>query len=236
MHGASGRRGVQPTTSNGRVKMIRLGVIPTNGRACVFQAIEALLPQVNYLAVVEAGPERTHNEYPPGVTVVPDHLTTLNISRWWNIGLNWAEKVAQASGEETWDVAVINDDVIVPDTWLCYVADDMRTLGCKAACSGGNGNSVTIHRNPGPINIFTRIQGFAFVIAGESGLRADEDLHWWYQDDKLGADAASAGGMVMFPGCAVNHLYPNSQMTNEMHVQIAQDRAVFIEKMGYVPW
>lgn len=216
--------------------MIRVGVIPTNGRECVSQAIEALLPQVNYLVVVEAGPNRLPNTYPPGVTVIPDQLTDLNISRWWNLGLNWAEKVAKASGEDHWDVAIINDDVIVPSSWFCYVADDLRALGCTAGCSGGSGNGVTIHRKPGPIDIFTRIQGFAFVVVGESGLRADEELHWWYQDDKLGADAATAGGMVMFPACTVNHLYPNSQMTNEMHVQIAQDREVFIRKMGYAPW
>lgn len=216
--------------------MIRLGVIPTNGRECVFQAIDALLPQVNYLAVIEAGNSRIKNTYPPGVIVLSDHSDTLNISRWWNIGLNWAEKMAQASDEPMWDVAIINDDVIVPGTWLCYVADDMRSLGCKAGCSGGSGNSVTVHRAPGPISVFSRIQGFAFVIAGESGLRADEELQWWYQDDKLGADAAAAGGMVMFPGCSVTHLYPNSQMTPEMQVQIGLDREVFVRKMGYAPW
>jgi hypothetical protein len=217
--------------------MIRLGVIPTNGRECVVRAVNALLPQVNYLAVVMAGPDRAYrSSYPEGVTVLSDPDAGLNISRWWNIGLTWAEKIAQASGEDAWDVAIINDDVIVPSTWFCYVADDMRSLGCKAACSGGSQSSVIIHRAPGPISTYTRMQGFAFVIAGESGLRADEDLCWWYQDDKLGADAASAGGMAMFPNCHVQHLFPNGQMTPDMQVQIGLDRGVFVEKMGYAPW
>lgn len=216
--------------------MIRLGVIPTNGRECVLQSVNALLPQVNYLAVIEAGHDRIHNQYPDGVIVLPDHQGGLNISRWWNLGLDWAEKIALASDEDTWDVAIINDDVIVPPTWFCYIADDMRALGCKASCSGGNGNSVHVQRHAGPVSVFSRLQGFAFVIAGESGLRADEELHWWYQDDKLGADAAVAGGMVMYPGCEVRHLYPNGQVTGEMQVQIGLDRETFVRKMGYAPW
>lgn len=200
------------------------------------KAVNALLPQVAYLAVIEAGHERIRNQYPDGVTVLPDNVGGLNISRWWNLGLIWAEKMAQAAGEPAWDVAIINDDVIVPPNWLCYVADDMRALGCKAACSGGGNNSVHIQRHAGPVSVFSRLQGFAFVIAGESGLRADEELQWWYQDDKLGADAATAGGMVMYPGCHVQHLYPNGQVTGEMQVQIGLDRETFVRKMGYAPW
>lgn len=215
---------------------MRFGVIPTNGRQCVSQAVDALLPQVAYLAVVEAGTRVEPREYPAEVTVLRDQGDDLNISRWWNLGLNWAEKIAKAADAPIWDVAIINDDVIVPRTWLCYVADDMRALGCAAACSGGPGTSPVIHRKPGTASVFTRLQGFAFVLAGETQLRADEDLSWWYQDDKLGADAALAGGMVMFPDCHVRHLYPNGQITPEMQVQIGRDRETFIQKMGYAPW
>lgn len=216
---------------------LRFGVIPTNGRECVEKAVAALLPQVNGLIIIEAGGSVTRRIYPEGVAVLPDPLAPdLNISRWWNLGIDWAAQQAAAMGATTWDVAVINDDVIVPSTWLCYIADDMRALGCLAGCSGGHGGSPTIHRRAEPVSLFTRLQGFAFVIAGESGLRADEDLKWWYGDDKLGAEAAAAGGMVMFPGCSVQHLYPNAQTTLDHQPQIGRDRTTFITKMGYTPW
>lgn len=215
--------------------MARYAVIPTNGRECVDMAIAAMLHQVDRLAVVESGPSVTSRRYPAEVT----HLfggTELNISRWWNVGLDWAEAEATAAGHSTWDVAVINDDVIVPPAWFCYVADDLRALGCVAGCSGGRHGTPQIQRQAGPVGLFDRLQGFAFVLAGESGLRADEEMAWWYGDDDLGARAAAAGGMVMMPGCHVQHLYPNAQTTDAQQPQIALDRATFIRKRGFVPW
>lgn len=200
-------------------------------------AVSALLPQVNFMAVIEAGPDRfSRQDYPDSVTILSEPTGSLNISQWWNIGIDWASNIAGEIGAEAWDVAIINDDVIVQPTWLCYIADDMRILGCVASCSGGTGTSPIIHRSPGPVSLYTRLQGFAFVLAGESGIRADERLEWWYQDDKLTADAASAGGMVMYPDCHVRHLFPNGQMTPQMHVQIAKDREMFVNLMGYAPW
>lgn len=216
---------------------LRFGVIPTNGRPCVDDAVAHLLPQVSEIAVIEAGQRIEHREYPEGVTTILDpERPDLNISRWWNLGIDWAAKRAAEQGAEQWDVAVINDDVMVPTDWLCYIANDLRGLGCLAGCTGGRSGIPVIHRQAGPIDLFTRIQGFAYVLVGESGLRADEDMKWWYQDDDLGARAAAGGGMVMFPGCNVEHLYPNCQTTAEQHYQIAQDRNTFIAKRGYAPW
>lgn len=214
---------------------LRIGIIPSNGRECAANAVASLGPQVDLLAVIEAGPNVVHRDY-DNVIYLHDDGTEMNISRWWNVGLDWARDTAEKLEQATWDVAIINDDVVVPPTWLCYIADDMRDLGCVAACSGGPGYNPIIQRHPGPVPLHTRMQGFAFVMAGESGLRADEELEWWYGDDKLQADAAEMGGTVMFPGCHVEHKYPNGQMTPDRQVQAAKDREVFINKMGYAPW
>lgn len=215
---------------------LRFGVIPTNGRASVLDAVDSLLPQVHGIAVVEAGHEVTHHEYPAGVTVLRDQGPDLNISRWWNLGIDWAAEQAKLQGDPNWDVVVMNDDVILPMTWVCYVADDMRALDCAAACSGGSGNQISIQRSPGPVNVFMRLQGYAFVIAGESGIRAEETMRWYFSDDWVDWVARSKGGMVMFPGCEVTHRTPNGQMTGELHQAVAEDAAKFKEHWGMMPW
>lgn len=216
---------------------LRIGVIPTNGRDCVVHAINALLPQVDYLAVVEAGNEITRRSYPENVTILSDQdKSRINISRWWNIGLDWSQAVATALGEETWDVAIINDDVEVPPLWLCYIADDMRILNCVAACSGGTSSTPVIHRAAAPVmNLYQRLQGFAFVVAGESGIRADERFRWYFSDDAIGAIAAGMGGVVMFPACHVTHRHPNAQVTPAMQVMIAEDAVIFAQEWGRLP-
>lgn len=213
---------------------LRFGVIPTNGRDCVDHAVSTLLHQVNYLLVIEAGTYVTHREYPEGVHTLSDE-GSVNISRWWNLGLDWCQAVATALEEDTWDVAIINDDVEVPPSWLCYIADDMRALGCVAACSGGTRGGPIIHRTPGPVAVMQRLQGFAFCLAGESGIRADEQYRWYFSDDKLGCIAASMGGVVMYPECHVTHRHPNMQVSHEMQIMITEDALKFKEEWGSLP-
>lgn len=214
---------------------LAFGVIPTNGRECVDQAIAHLLPQVTHIFIVGGGPNRQVREYPDQITLIDDPDPSYNISRWWNLGL---EAVAILVGDDiAYDVAVINDDVLVPEGWLPCISSKMRELGAAAGCSGGQQEGqVVFHDQVGPVALHVRMQGFAYVLAGEKGLRADEELAWWYGDDQLGQAAAISGGMVMVPGCHVNHLYPNGQVTGEHQVQIAKDRETFIRKMGYAPW
>lgn len=213
---------------------LRFGVIPTNGRDCIQRALPPLMAQADHVVVVESGPEIIERDYPSSVTVLSGG-PELNISHWWNVGIDWAAEVAKKQGAETWDVAVINDDVIIPDNWFCYVADDMRALNCVAGCSGGRIGRPVIQRVDGPVDVFYRMLGFAYVLAGEYGLRADEDMKVWFGDDDLGARAAAAGGMVVFPGCNVDHLHPSEQFISQQ-AQIVADRTTFIRKRGYVPW
>lgn len=80
------------------------------------------------------------------------------------------------------------------------------------------------------------MQGFAFILAGERGLRADEQFVWYCGDDDLGRRAAMEGGMVMVPGFHVNHLYPNGQITHELAGAIAGDMQRYVDKWGGRPW
>lgn len=211
----------------------RFATVPTNGRDCIEQCLDALIPQVDVVLVVE-----TMGCVLPRRANVARHVDRgpANISRWWNHGLRWAEYRAQRAGHDSWDVAVINDDVILPDGWFDAVSAGMRETGAAAASSGGRGPSPILHTEPGPVDLLTRMQGFAFMLAGEKRLRVDERLVWWYGDDMLDWTARQNGGTLMVPGFHVTHLFPNGQMTADKHVQAGIDALTFKNHWGMTPW
>jgi hypothetical protein len=208
-------------------------IIPTNGRPCLKECIEAIRWQVDEVVLVEGGPDAQMlaSEFP--IIREPD----LNISKWWNLGLNLIEGKARDKGQVQWDVAVLNDDAIVPPGWMDAVSSAMREQKAAAGCSGGTAvPHQVLHQEPGPVGLITRMKGFAFVLAGEKGLRANEKLTWYFSDDHVDWMARKLGGMVMVPGLGVDHLHPNAQMTPQMQAQVAQDAADFYGYWGMRPW
>lgn len=216
----------------------RYAVIPTNGRECLTDCVDAIIKQVDrVIYVCTARQARGKNSWYDQVIKLNDE-GPLNISRWWNQGLEFVTPKGHFTPDvpTKWDVAIINDDVIVPEGWFDAVAGKMRDMRAAAACSGGAGGMPVLHTHAGPVSLDTRMQGFAFVLAGESGLRADEQFRWYCGDDDLGWRAAAVGGMVMIPGFHVNHLYPNQQVTPEMQGLIAEDMQRFVDKWKTRPW
>lgn len=213
----------------------RYAVIPSNGRECLKQCIEAITPQVDAVYVVMTGPPEVFasaGEWSPlEVNWLKIKDEPPNISRWWNRGLDWVS--SKHSGK--FDVAVLNDDAVVPEGWFDAVAGTMRQMGVAAGCSGGFGMPVLHTQNQAP-PLESRMQGFAFILAGELGLRADEQFVWYCGDDDLGRRAAIAGGMVMVPGFHVNHLYPNGQVNDELAAAIPGDMQRYVDKWGGRPW
>lgn len=116
-----------------------------------------------------------------------------NISRMWNLGLDSVHEHAKG---EPYDVAVLNDDAIVPPDWFDRVVSAMRH---KNAAAGA------VRRSFDP-----RMAGYAFVLDGTKGLRADERFQWWYGDDDLQRQAEQAGGVAFARGQDVEHRHPNS--------------------------
>jgi hypothetical protein len=74
------------------------------------------------------------------------------------------------------------------------------------------------------------------MLRGESRIRADEDIHWYFSDDHIDYTARLNGGTVMMPGFPVQHLHPNGQVSLELGQRIAIDAKVFKEKWGIMPW
>lgn len=157
-----------------------------------------------------------------------------NLSRLWNVGFD----VIRNGWIRDGDIAVLNDDAIVPPTWFTTVQGYMRDLECAAGCMDPDGllSSPQVLRQRGPVSLSRRMVGYAFMLRGELGLRANENLHWYFTDDHLDWTARENGGMVMVPGPGVEHLHPNGQLTQELSDRIAVDAATFKEIWGVMPW
>jgi GT2 family glycosyltransferase len=155
----------------------------------------------------------------------------------WNLGYSVA--ASYANGEPHY-VATINDDAIVPPGWLDAVTAAMEETGAAAGCSDPSGllAEPLVHHRPGPVDLRFRLAGWAFVLRGDLGLRADEAMRIWYSDDDIAWQAATLGGVVLVPGYPVEHRHPNEQINArpELVEQTGRDRATFTAKWGQAPF
>ncbi len=168
----------------------------------------------------------------------PGPRTEANISQWWNEGLNIAQDHLAFWGHKNseWDVAIINDDAIVPEGWFDAVSTAMREHGAAAACSCGP-RATQLFTEPGPIaGNSNPMEGFAFILAGEKGLRANEDIHWYFSDNYIDWESRKLGGMVAVSGWPVRHLHPNAQMGHDLIARVAVDAQNFVDLYGMRPW
>lgn len=214
----------------------RFVVIPTNGRDCLRQSVEAIEDEVDCVILV------TTEDKAAAVDdlgdVVLTHDGRINISQWWNIGLDFAATLIDATTDrKKWDVAIINDDVIVPPGWFSAVSGKMREMKAAAGCSGGRSPMpwflTHVGATPGVPN---PLEGFAFIVAGELGLRANENIPWYFSDNYMDWESRRLGGTVVIPGFHVQHLYPNGQMDWQLHEANTRGAQAFREHFGAMPW
>lgn len=213
-----------------------VAIIPTNGRACLKQCIEAVYPQVHRIILVEGG---SGAQMLDGLEFTIIREPEINISRWWNLGISlvasWVKD--QEAVNPKWNLVILNDDAIIPPGWVHAVSSHMRSLKGAAGCSGTPYPMPSLHTHPGPVDLSTRLQGFAFILAGEKGVRANEQLKWYFSDDHVDWLSRQQGGTVNIPGFPVRHLYPNAQVTPEIQEQIARDAEAFSAYWGGKrPW
>lgn len=217
-------------------------------------------PVVNVWTVVT-----THNRHgmlaalltdlDPARTVIVDHASTPNviadvnkvircdcppnISHLWNLGLDYV--TSQVHGSEVF-VAVVNDDLRIPPFTLPGLADGLDDTGATIAFPDVHKllrpGQTDVRMKSGPVNLFTRMTGFCFMLRGSVGLRADEDFVWWYGDDDLEWRAAEQGGVARVGGLTVHHLSPNESVDTDVGLaeQTVSDRATFVAKWGIPPW
>jgi hypothetical protein len=200
--------------------------------------IASLADQVEDVIVVANNWQRSHQLTGPPVQVA-DGGDDQNISRWWNVGLDIVAGHAHWAGDGEWNALVVNDDVVCPPGFVDTLSERMRaTSAVLAYPDQAGGRTEILHTEAAPVPLSQRITGYAFMLRGETGLRADEDFVWWAGDDDLGLQAQAAGGALLVPGIPVQHRAPDVQ-TNaspELTAQTCRDMDTFLTKWGVRPW
>ncbi|MEV4227260.1 glycosyltransferase family A protein [Streptomyces bobili] len=220
----------------------RAAVIPARDRHDLLgDCITSVVDQVDRVIVIDNGsnppidPEPWHGKI--GVVRVP--MDPPNISVLWNVGIALADSSAHRSGTDRWDIAVLNSDVVIPPGWIDTLSTAMRsTTAVLAYPDQHGGRQQILHTKAEPIDLRQRITGYAYMLRGETGLRLDESMAWWYSDDSLDWEAREQGGALLVPGIPVEHRCPNVS-TNErpdLAAQTGRDRETFRKKWGRTPW
>lgn len=212
----------------------RYAVVVTRDRPEAYAAcVAALAPQVEDIITVCHGTAAV--AYSVGVPVQYDPETP-NISAMWNLGL---DLLAEAFPDQAYDVAIVNDDAVVPRYWFDHIIGPMSFTDAAAGCVDQHHRLAAplVHRHPAPVDLHERLTGFAFILDGTKGLRANEDMRWWYSDDDLDWQARTHGGTIIVPGEPVQHPPGGGTvLAGQLAVFADEDRAKFIDRWGSAPW
>jgi GT2 family glycosyltransferase len=222
--------------------LYRAAVIPTRDRHDMLaDCINSVIDQVDRVIVVDNAsdppidPEPWHGH----VAVVRLPLDPPNISTLWNVGIALADAASHRMQADAWDIAVLNSDVTVPSGWIDGLSTAMRsTTAVLAYPDQFGGTRQILHTRAEPVDMRTRITGYAFMLRGETGLRLDESMAWWASDDDLDWTAREQGGALLVPGLQVEHRAPNISTNErpELREQAGRDMETFRRKWGQTPW
>jgi glycosyltransferase involved in cell wall biosynthesis len=232
----------------------RYAVVPTHNRPVeLTTAVRSIAPQCDALVVIDNASTPAvdreallpnvalHRTGPVDTVVLRDEEQPPNLSRLWNLGLDWCAARARMDGHDTWDVAILNDDAIPPPRWFERVSYAMRIRDAAAASSHPfapveEGPRVDFHGPDGPPGVHNRLTGWAFILRGEAGLRFDERLRWWCGDDHMSWQARRNGGLVHLGGVPVANTLANASTTGVLAEQAAKDMQTFVDITGVRPW
>jgi glycosyltransferase involved in cell wall biosynthesis len=219
----------------------RYAVVLTHNRpALLAECVTAVAAQVDMVVVIDNASDPPAG-VPLGLTnvvLVYDPGQPPNLARLWNRGF---DAITRHRGADVtaWDVAVLCDDATIPAGWVGMVSATMR--GCGAVA--GSTHSITplpasLVKTAPDADIHNRMCGWAFLLAGEARLRADENMHWWWCDSDLDQQARLAGGMAIAPGPVVPNGRPNdfTYSVPGLADQARRDREAYAVKWGGCPW
>lgn len=229
-------------------------VIPTHNRPEELAALLDSIPADVYVLVIDNASEpKTQFSLPlrflgRRIQVTRDEEQPPNLSRLWNIGLDWANLLEQEQQRmphnmlQDYAVAILNDDVVLPPRLLHHLADELTYHDVDIACPGTTGLQCYVNKGDPFPGVGLRLTGWCFVVRGSSGLRADESLRWWCGDDDLQAQAVENGrgtvAIKLNPDMAagLRHKHPDQSTTGVLAEQTHKDMATFVAKWGQRPW
>jgi GT2 family glycosyltransferase len=214
----------------------RYAIIPTHNRPARLLALVASLgTQCDHIVVLDNASEPPVDveklERAAGdalVQVFRDEEQPPNLARFWNTMFDACAHAAKERDEDVYDVAVLNDDSVVPAGWYDACSTGLR----------GHDTAVISHTTPTTPALLTelhndpynRMTPHAFVIRGEADMRADEAMLWWYFDSDLDQRARLAGGVLSVNGPRVANALANTTTRGVLAEQAEKDRATFEAK------
>jgi hypothetical protein len=170
--------------------------------------------------------------------IIHDPEQPPNLSRLWNVGLDAVAKACATVGVDRWDVAIFNDDAVVPAGWWTVVSDALRSHeSAVVACTPAYGPiGAPVLKTQPDGDVGSRMTPWAWVAKGELGQRSDESMRWWWFDTAWDWSARAAGGMLIVPGPTVVNSKANSSTVGVLAEQAGRDRRRFAEIYGGNPW
>ena len=130
-----------------------------------------------------------------------------NIGKWWNTGLDWIEERA---GGEPYQVVMAESDARFRWQDIPYLAFMLRDNNFSAVGPDWH-HAITDgvpfrNQRLQPVNFKHRLCGVASMVAGEIGLRRDENFRWWYSDDDAEWRLRQfKGGTGIIPNTTLKH-------------------------------
>lgn len=203
------------------------------------QCIDSLIDQVDEVLIIDnaSDPPAKYSGYSSKVKILRTMDQPPNLSALWNRGFRWIG--AGLDGYPNWNVAVLCDDTVIPPNWFSIVSETMRHYGAAAASTHQYSPvQFPILKTEPDNDLHNRMCGWAYMLAGEKKLIADEDLKWWWCDTDMDWQARSNGGMVICPGPVVHNIHPNdfTYSVPGLAEQAGADGETFARKYGERPW
>lgn len=187
--------------------------------------------------LIVANGEHPLTEHETKTRVLYDRNRDINISRWWNLGLDRIE--ALESDEDDFvaphHVLVLNADARIGPNGiakLSFFLDVNPEIHMVGPMRGVGRHKET---RPEPLGLEQRIPGYCFMLTSNNRMRADEQFRWWCGDDDLMWRAAESGGTLRVGRLMFGHL--GDGMPRGKLMKLANEDLIRFEaKWGIRPW
>ena len=175
------------------------------------------------IVIVKTDPDA---QVPEGVSVLEDY-GSINIQRWWNRGIQFA----QQAGAEF--VVVSNDDVEINSQSIPQLVAALQSTGAALATPGDR-----LRHFVGRPVIERKLDGGFWALRLASGLRPDATYNWAYGDDDLDVRARlQHGGLVTVPTHYLHvHLNVATSTSTSLNVLSRADEKTFRHQHPWVWW
>jgi len=182
-------------------------VIPTGNRPNEYRTVINWC-NLNQVKSITIATSEQAAKYSDGITIKDN---SLNISKWWDLGLEYAYKQKDVE-----IVLILNDDVVLPHNWLHKIKEAI-----DSGASGASGQRQYDRSN-------TKIAGYAFALNPIDNILPDKNLVWYFTDDAVQNACNKKNGFKVISGLSVANLYARSS-ESIFAEQIEKDRGYYWE-------